>query len=172
MEEQPITHRSWERPKQINQRHRLSWRRQGIWLALALLLLALAACSPGASTGAGSYPQATSTHQPAPIHVPQGYHGIIVISFDASTTYEQAKAAVESAGLTLAIPCPNAGPIAVDATPRPTDQRTTYPDTHKLTAVGNPSLTRAMLNQVASAPGVTSVDVQPPVECPLIPVGA
>ena len=171
MEEQPITHRSVERLKQVNQRHRLSWRSQGVWLALALLLLALAACSPGASTAAGSNPQATSTHQPAPIHVPQGYHGIIVISFDASTTYEQAKAEVESAGLKLGVPCPNPGPIATDATPRPTDQRMTFPETHKLTAVGDPSVTTAMLNQVASAPGVTSVDVQPPVECPLIPVG-
>lgn len=171
MEEQPITHCSLERLKQVNRRRSLSWQRGGVWPALALLLLALAACSPGASTAAGSNPQATSTHQTAPIHVPQGYHGMIVISFDTSTTYEQAKAAVESAGLTLAIPCPNAGPIAVDATPRPTDQRATFPDTHNLTAVGDPSLTTAMLNQVASAPGVTSVDVQPPVECPLIPVG-
>lgn len=171
MQEQPTTPRSWERLKQGNQRRSLSWRRQGIWLALALLLLALAACSPGGATNTGSNPQATSTHQPAPIHVPQGYHGIIVISFDASTTYEQAKAEVESAGLKLRVPCPNPGPIAADATPRPTDQRTTFPETHKLTAVGDPALTTAMLNQVASAPGVTSVDVQPPVECPLIPVG-
>ena len=163
---------SSDRPAQANGRHHSLWRRRGGWLALTLLLLALAACSPGGVTNTGSNPQATSTHQAAPIHVPQGYHGLIVISFAASTTYVQAKAAVESAGLTLAIPCPNAGPIAVDATPRPTDQITTYPDTRQLTAVGDPSLTTAMLNQVASQSGVTSVDVEPPIECPLIAVGA
>jgi hypothetical protein len=97
---------------------------------------------------------------------------MIVISFDTSTTYEQAKTAVESAGLTLQVPCPNPGPIAVDVTPRPIDQSTTFPDMHRLTAVGEPSLTTAMLNQVASQPGVTSVDVQPPVECPLLSAGA
>lgn len=166
MKEQFINRRSALAPTQINQRQHSSWRRSGAWLALTLLLLALAACSPGASTTTGS------NLPPAPIHVPQGYHGMIVISFAAGTTYVQAKAAVESAGLTLAIPCPNAGPIAVDATPRPTDQSDTFPDTSQLTAVGNPSLTTTMLNQVASEPGVTSVDVQPPVECPLTPVGA
>lgn len=97
---------------------------------------------------------------------------MIVISFDASTTYAQAKTAVESAGLALQVPCPNPGPIVADATPRPTDQSETFPEMHQLTAVGEPSLTTAMLNQIASQPGVTSVDVQPPVECPLLSAGA
>src|SRR5579871_1936160 len=103
--ERCIHRQSWERSIQVNERHHSSWRSRGSWLALALLLLlALAACSPGGATNTGSGPQATSTHQPAPIHVPSGYHGMIVISFDASTTYEQAKTAVESAGLTLQVP--------------------------------------------------------------------
>jgi hypothetical protein len=92
VEEQPITHCSLERLKQVNRRRSLSWQRGGVWPALALLLLALAACSPGASTAAGSNPQATSTHQTAPIHVPQGYHGMIVISFDTSKRKQRLKA--------------------------------------------------------------------------------
>ena len=171
MRESSSTRPSWDTSKQTGRRQHSSWHGRSGWLAL-VVLLALAACSPGGATNTGSGPQATSTQQPAPIHVPQGYHGLIVISFDASTTYAQAKTAVESAGLTLQVPCPNPGPIAIDATPRPTDQSDSFPDTHQLTAAGKPSLTTAMLNQVASQPGVTSVDVEPPVECPLLSVGA
>ncbi len=139
-----------------------------LWLALVCLLLALAACSPGGSaSSSGGNPPASSTQPPAPIHVPQGYHGLISVSFSANTTYEQAKASIEQAGLKLAVPCPDPGPIVADATPRPTDQRDTFVETHKLTAAGSPTLTQTMLTQIAASSGVTSVDSLPRFECPL-----
>jgi hypothetical protein len=142
-------------------------RRRVLWLALTILLLALAACSPGggASSTGGNPP--ASTQPPAPIHVPQGYQGLISVSFSANTTYEQARASVEQAGLKLAVPCPNGGPIVADATPKPTDQRDTFAETRKLTAAGSPTLTQTMLTHIAASSGVTSVDSLPHFECPL-----
>ena len=141
--------------------------RNAAWLALACLLLALAACSPGGgTTSTGSNPTATSTQPPAPIHVSPGYQGLILVSFSSNTSYEQAKAILEQAGLKLRMLCSGPGPVAVDDTPQPTDQRTSFARTHKLMAAGTPSLTQTMLTQVATSPGVTSIDRVPLVACP------
>jgi hypothetical protein len=134
-------------------------------LALVLLVLALAACQPGgSSTGAAS---ATGTPRSAPINVPAGYQGLVLITFSSGATYDQAAAILQSAGMKLQVPCPNPGPIIAGATPKPNDQRASFAATHKLSAIGNPRLTQAMLNQVAASPQVMSVDKEPVMECPL-----
>ncbi len=165
MHAQPEEPRRQGNPHQSDRHHhqggKLLDARRAVLAVLAVL--ALAACAPGTS---GSGPQPTSTHQ-APIHVAPGYQGMISISFSTTTSYQQAMTIVQNAGLKLAVPCPNAGPIIANATPKPTDQKDTFAQTHKLTAVGDPHLTRAMLDQVAAAPEVTSVDELPPVACPL-----
>jgi len=135
-------------------------------LAFACLALALAACQAGGGSSTGT----SNPPHMAPINVPSGYQGLIQVSFSATTTYDQAISIVQNAGLKLQVACPNPGPIVADptVTTRPIDQRDTFASTHELTAVGSPSLTQAMLDQVASASQVTSVDKAPPVECPLV----
>ncbi len=131
-------------------------------LVFACLALTLAACQAGSGSATGT--------SRAPINVPSGYQGLIQISFSVTTTYDQAVSIVQNAGLKLQVPCPNPGPIVADptVTPKNTDQRDTFAGTHELTAVGSPSLTQNMLDQVASASQVISVDKAPPVECPLV----
>jgi len=129
--------------------------------------LALAGCqAAGSNTGA-----AGPTSTPAPIHVPAGYTGMVLVTFSASTTYDQAVSILQSAGLKAQAQCPNPGPIVADptVTPAPVTQQNTFSSTHQLTAIGVPSLTQAKLNQVATSTQVTAIDVAPPVECPLIP---
>lgn len=138
-------------------------------LALACLALALAACQPGAGSTTGGAP--TGTPHSAPINVPQGYQGLVSVTFTSDTTYDQAVAILQSAGMKLQVPCPNPGPISADptVTSRPIDQRATFAQSHKLTAVGPSGLTQTMLHQVASSAQVTAVDKVPLVECPLVP---
>jgi hypothetical protein len=138
-------------------------------LALACLAVLLAACQPGGST-TGSAP--TNTPHTASITVPPGYDGLILVSFTSDTTYDQAAAILQGAGLKLQVPCPNAGPIVANPTGTPVvrnDQRATFAESHKLTAVATSTLTQEMLNQVASSAQVTAVDKAPLMECPLVP---
>ena len=137
-------------------------------LAFACLALVLAACQPGGSVTGGA---ATGTPHSAPINVPQGYQGMVSVTFTSTTTYDQAVAILQNAGMRLQVPCPNPGPIVADPTAiaRPIDQRATFAQSHKLTAVGTSGLTQSMLHQVASSPQVTAVDKVPMVECPLVP---
>ncbi|HLW01454.1 MAG TPA: hypothetical protein VKT82_22550 [Ktedonobacterales bacterium] len=138
-----------------------------IWMLAALCLaLALAACQPG---GAASNTGSTGpTSTPAPINVPTGYQGLVQVTFTSTTTYAQAASIIESAGLTLQVPCPNPGPIRPDPTPVLVSQEATFAASHQLTAIGRPSLTRAMLTQVASSSQVTAVNKTPQIECPLL----
>jgi hypothetical protein len=127
--------------------------------------LALAGCQAGGSPTGSAGPTST----PAPIHVPAGYTGMVLVTFSATTTYDQAVSILQSAGLKAQVQCPNPGPITVDPTPKPITQQDTFASTHQLTAIGVPSLTEAKLTQVATSAQVTAIDTAPPVECPLIP---
>jgi hypothetical protein len=139
-------------------------------LVFACLAVLLAACQPGGGSATGSAP--TSTPHTAPINVPQGYQGLVIVSFTADTTYDQAVAVLQSAGMTPRAQCPNGGPILASPTGTPVvvdQQRAMFAESHTLTAVANTKLTQAMLEQVASSAQVTSVDKAPLVECPLAP---
>lgn len=140
-------------------------KRKGLWIALVglCLALALAACQPGGSA-TGSEPAST----PAPIHVSAGYQGLVLVTFRANTSYDQAVALLQSARMQLRAQCPNPGPIRV-GTPTPVTQRETFAATHQLTAIGVPSLTQAMLHQVAASAQVTLIEQAPKIECPLTP---
>jgi hypothetical protein len=137
-------------------------------LAVLSLALALAACAPGGSTTSNTG-SAGPTSTPAPINVPANYQGLVVVTFTSTTTYNQAVSIIKSAGLELQALCPNPGPILANppSTPRPVTQEATFAASSQLTAVGSPTLTRAMLTQVASSAQVISVDKAPKVECPL-----
>jgi hypothetical protein len=124
-----------------------------------LFVLTFAACQPGGASIAS-----TPAHQ-APIHVPQGYQGVIEITFSPTTTYTQALSILQSAGLQAQAQC--SGPGATVDPPMPTDQQRTFAQTHQLSAVGKPTLTSSMLTQVASAPQVVSVGIAPKVACPV-----
>lgn len=139
----------------------------GEWLALALLVLAVAACQPGgastANTAAGASPQAT-------IQVPQGYHGLILVTFRPPTTYDQALAIIQQAGLYLPAQCTGPGrlPLSPIETPLPPKgQRASFAQTHQLIAAGKPELTSSMLTQLASASQVVQVQVAPKFYCPV-----
>jgi hypothetical protein len=136
-------------------------------LAALCLALALAACQPGGGTSNTDSAGPTST--PAPINVPAGYQGLVVVTFTSATTYAQAVSIIKSAGLQLQRQCPNSGPILANPTVTSTvmTEQDTFAASHQLTVVGKPSLTQAMLTQVASSAQVTSVDKAPRVECPL-----
>lgn len=140
-------------------------RKKIIFAVLLGLILALAGCQAGGSNTAASGATSTPTVTVAP-----GYQGLVQITFSASTTYTEAASIVESAGMKLQVPCPNPGPIIADptVTPQPITQEKTFPSTHQLTAVGTPSLTQAMLNQLASSGQVTTIAEAPKVECPLL----
>jgi hypothetical protein len=131
----------------------------------ACFALVLAGCQAGGSVTGSAAPTST----PAPINVPAGYQGIVIVTFSATTTYDQAVSILESAGMKLQALCPSTGPVAVDSgvTPTPITQQDTFPSTHQLTAVGVPSLTQAMLQQVATSPQVTAIDHAPKITCPL-----
>ena len=140
----------------------------GEWLALALLVLAVAACQPGGAstahtTAAGASPQVT-------IQVPQGYHGLILVTFLPATSYDQALAVIQQAGLYLPAQCTGPGrlPLSPIETPLPPrDQRASFAQTHQLTAAGKPELTNSMLTQLASASQVVQVQVAPKFYCPV-----
>lgn len=139
----------------------------GEWLALALLALAVAACQPGGAstdhTTAGASPQAT-------IQVPQGYHGLILVTFLPATSYDQALAVIQQAGLYLPAQCTGPGrlPLSPIETPLPPkDQRASFAQTHQLIAAGKPELTNSMLTQLASASQVVQVQVAPKFYCPV-----
>ncbi len=131
------------------------------------LALALAGCAAGGtSSNTGAVGPATT---PAPINVPAGYQGLLMITFTPGTTYEQAVSILDSAGMKLQEQCPHSGPILVNATPTPTPtQQNTFADSHELTAISaSGTLTQATLTQIASSPQVKSVDKAPIIECPL-----
>ena len=132
------------------------------WLCLAL---ALAGCGANGSNTGAAGPSSTPT-----VTVSQGYQGLVLVTFTSSTTYDAAVSILESAGMTLRAPCANPGPILADptVTPQPITQENTFSTTHQLSAVGKPSLTQAMLNQVASSGQVKTIAEAPPVECPLL----
>jgi hypothetical protein len=142
-----------------------SWNRIGGWIVLGLLVVALAACQPGGASTTSTSSTATTPAHPAPVHVPPGYQGFIEVTFSATTTYAQALAVLQHAGLQAEAQC--AGPGApVDSPPRPT-QQPTFDQTHQLSAVGMPRLTTTMLTQAASAPQVVSIGIAPKVFCPV-----
>jgi hypothetical protein len=134
-------------------------------LAGLCLALALVGCGAGGSNTGAAGPGTTPT-----VTVSPGYQGLVVVTFTASTTYDQAVSILESAGMKLQAQCPNPGPIIADPTitPRPITQENAYQSTHQLTAVGSPSLTQAMITQVESSGQVTTIAEAPKVECPLL----
>src|SRR5215472_9105529 len=81
-----------------------------VGLCLALML---AGCQAGGSaTGSNG-----ASWTPAPIQVPQGYTGIVRVTFSSATTYDQAISLLESAGMKAQVQCPNPGPVRADPTP-------------------------------------------------------
>lgn len=141
------------------------WNRIGGWIALGLLGVALAACQPGGASTASTASITSTPAHPATVHVPQGYQGFIEVTFSATTTYAQALAVLQKAGLQAEVQC--AGPGAPADSPPHTNQQPTFDTTHQLSAVGMPRLTTTMLSQVAAAPQVVSVGIAPKIFCPV-----
>ncbi len=140
-------------------------------LLVACLALTLAACQPGSGTTNSATSANETASTPAPIHVPEGYQGIVQITFTPTTTYAQAVSVLEKARMRLQVLCPNPGPILADppASPTPITQESDFAKTHQLTAIGIPNLSQEMLEQVAASGVVTSIDKMPSAACPLAP---
>ena len=141
----------------------------GPGLVLFLFLLPLTACKPG-DAATTSTSAATGTTPQATIQVPHGYHGLIQVTFTASTSYAQAVAIIENAGLYLPAMCTGPGrlPLSPVETPLPPqDQQPAFAQTHQLIVGGKPTLTDSMVSQVASASQVVQVGVAPKIYCPI-----
>ena len=141
----------------------------GPGLLLLLFLLTLAACKPGGAAST-STSAATGTTPQATISVPHGYRGLIQVTFMTSTSYAQAVAIIENAGLYLPPDCTGPGrlPLSpVDTPLPPKDQQLTFAQTHQLIVGGKPTLTDSMVNQVAAASQVVQVGIAPKIYCPV-----
>jgi hypothetical protein len=128
----------------LSARGKRAWK----WLALVALALVFAACQPGGASNAHTAAVAPSQ---ATVQVPQGYHGLILVTFTPATTYDQALAIIQQAGLYLPAECTGPGrlPLSPIETPLPPkDQRASFAQNHQLIAAGktgHPPLKSAFL---------------------------
>lgn len=127
------------------------WQPAWCWLALGFLVLALAGCQP--DNGGSASPTPTMT-------IPPNYAGSLRIMFSASTTYEQAVAIVQGAGMQLEGPsCIGQGahPGPGLPSPTPTDEHQLYGQSHTLMA--GLHVTQAMADKIAASPQVTALEL-------------
>ena len=122
------------------------------WLVLSMALLALAACQPAGSAGG-----AGTGHVAPTVTVPLNYQGSLRITFTSSTSYDQAVAIAQGAGLQLVAGCTGIGPNPNPALPTrtPPDERANYAQTHTLTA--GLQVTQAMADTLVASPQVISI---------------
>lgn len=135
---------------------RSSVRKSSVWmiglygLMLGMFVLALAGCQPNTGSSVSQVPTVT---------VPPNYPGSVRITFSASTTYEQAVAVVQNAGMQLVGPsCIGQGTLPRSGVPTATpDQRALYAQSHMLTA--GLRITQAMVDSITASSQVTAVQL-------------
>ncbi|HLW03665.1 MAG TPA: hypothetical protein VKT82_33775 [Ktedonobacterales bacterium] len=121
-----------------------------LWLTLGVLALVLAACQP--DTGG------SASHIPT-VQVPPNYQGSLRVTFNSSTTYNQAVDIVQEAGLQLVGPsCIGQGTRPAPGIPTPSsapDEHHLFAQSHVLTAGWR--VTQAQANKIAASPQVTAL---------------